>query len=93
MTTHNPKNERIKRQYFTYLKAAQCYSEDTVDAVAKALDRFETYTGYRDFKNFRWQQAFAFTERLVEGVSPASGKKLSKATLYSTMRYLRSFFH
>ena len=42
MTTHNANNERIKRQYFAYLKEAKRHSEPTVDAVAKALDRFET---------------------------------------------------
>ena len=35
MTTHNANNERIKRQYFTYLKEAKRHSEPTVDAVAK----------------------------------------------------------
>jgi len=38
---HNADNERIKRRYFSYLNEAQRHSEPTVDAVAKALDRFE----------------------------------------------------
>ena len=41
MTTHNANNERIKRRYFAYLKEAKRHSEPTVDAVAKALARFE----------------------------------------------------
>ena len=44
MTTHNAGNERIKRRYFTYLKEAKRHSEPTVDAVAKALARFESDT-------------------------------------------------
>jgi len=52
MTTHNPDNERIKRRYFAYLKEAQRHSEATVDATAKALDRFEVFTKYRNFKAF-----------------------------------------
>ena len=41
MTKHNPTNERIKRQYFTYLKEAKRQSEATVDAAAEAIARFE----------------------------------------------------
>ena len=50
MATHNPNNERIKRQYFVFLKEAKRQSEDSVDAVAKALARFEADTRYRDYK-------------------------------------------
>ena len=49
MTDHNPANERIKRQYFAYLDEAQGYSEQSVDAVAKAIARFEVYTRHKDF--------------------------------------------
>ena len=41
MVKHNANNERIKRQYFVFLKEAKRHSEATVDAVAKALARFE----------------------------------------------------
>ncbi len=44
------KVERIKRRYFAYLKEAKRHSEPTVDAVAKALARFEADTKHRDFK-------------------------------------------
>jgi len=40
MTKHNAENERIKRQYFAYLKEAKRHGEPTVDAAAKALHRF-----------------------------------------------------
>jgi hypothetical protein len=45
-----PQNERIKRAYFIYLAEAKGFSEATLDGVAKALNRFETYTKFRDFK-------------------------------------------
>ena len=44
MATHNADNERIKRRYFACLKEANRHSETTVDAVAKALARFEADT-------------------------------------------------
>jgi hypothetical protein len=47
MKTHNPQNERIKRAYFTYLAEAKGFSEPTLDGVAKALNRFETYPRFQ----------------------------------------------
>lgn len=92
MTKHNPENERIKRQYFAYLKEAQRYSEASVDAAAKALRRFEEYTRYRGFKAFHSEQAVAFKRYLAEQTGQRSGEKLSKATLHATLRQLRAFF-
>ena len=92
MPTHNPNNERIKRQYFAYLKEAKRYSETTVDAVAKSLSRFEADTKLRDFKTFHFEQAVAFKNRLAAQESQASGKKLSKATLHATLFHLKRFF-
>src|SRR5262245_58169125 len=53
MPTHNPENERIKRRYFAYLKEAKRRGEPSLDAAAKALHRFESYTRFKDFKAFQ----------------------------------------
>ena len=92
MRRHSPNNERIKRRYFVYLKEANRYSESTVDGVAKALSRFETYTKFRDFKTFHFQQAVAFKKHLAEQKSEPTGEKLSKATLHPTLAHLKRFF-
>ena len=92
MTKHNPSNERIKRQYFTFLKEAKRHSEATVDAAANALARFETATKHRDFKAFHFEQAVAFKNRLAERRSQQSGKHLSKATRHATLTQLKRFF-
>jgi hypothetical protein len=84
MTTHNAKNERIKCRYFAYLKEAKRHSEPTVDAVAKALARFEADTRHRDFKAFHFERAIAFEKHLAEQKGLRSGEKLSKATLNAT---------
>src|SRR6516164_9089960 len=76
MKTHNPQNERIKRAYFTYLIEAKGFSGATLDGVAKALNRFETYTRFRDFKLFHIQQAKGFKASL----------------LYATLSALKRFF-
>ena len=92
MTKHNAENERIKRKYFAYLKAAKRQCEPTVDAAAKALSRFEEYTRYRDFKAFHTEQAIAFKRHLAEQTGQRSGEKLSKATLHATLTQLKRFF-
>ncbi len=92
MKKHNPANERIKRKYFSFLKEAKRHSEPTVDAAAKALNRFEVYTKFRDFKAFHFEQAIAFKKNLAEQKGQRSGKKLSKATLHATLSQLKRFF-
>jgi len=78
MQKHNPANERIKRKYFSFLKEAKRHGEATVDAAAKALNRFEVYTRYRDFKAFHFEQAIAFKKHLAEQKGRQTGEKLSK---------------
>lgn len=92
MTKYNAVNERIKREYFTYLREAKRNSESSVNAAAKALARFEESTRHRDFRRFHTQQAIGFKRKLAVQASLRSGKPLSKATLYSTLQALRNFF-
>ena len=92
MKTHNPENERIKRAYFTYLAEAKGFSEATLDGVAKAMNRFETYTKFRDFKAFHIEQAKGFKASLAEQMSLRTEDRLSKATLYATLSALKRFF-
>lgn len=92
MPKHCAANVRVKREYFLYLKEARRQSEDSVDAVAAALDRFEDYTRRRDFKTFRYQQAVAFKQWLGKQCNAATGRPLSKATLHATLSQLKRFF-
>ena len=92
MKKYNPVNERIKREYFAFLKEAKRQSENAVDAAAMAIARFETDTKQRDFKTFHFEQAVAFKHRLASQESRATGGKLSKATLNATLAHLKRFF-
>jgi integrase len=93
MTTHNPENERTKRRYFTYLKEAKRYSEASLDLVAKALHRLESYTRFKDFRAFRIEQAIAFKRCLAEQTNARTGERLSRATLHTTLTALKNFHH
>jgi integrase/recombinase XerD len=92
MKTHNAENERIKHRYFTYLREAKRASEASIDKVAGALHRFESYTKFQSFKSFRFQQAIAFKRHLAEAKNPDTDAPLSKATLHGTLTALRNFF-
>jgi hypothetical protein len=50
-------NERIKRAYIDFLRQAMGRSEASLEAVAAALHRFESYTRFRDFHDFHIEQA------------------------------------
>jgi len=89
---HNPENERIKRAYFFYLKEARRLGEHSVDCAAAALAKFEDYTKFRDFKRFHIQQAIGFKRMLSDQISPRTGERLSRGTVFSTLNALRGFF-
>ncbi|TXL03163.1 recombinase XerC, partial [Methylococcaceae bacterium CS1] len=67
-------------------------NEASVDAVAKAVSRFESCTKYRDFKAFHFEQAVGFKKHLAQQKNQQTGKPLSKATLNSTLRHIKTFF-
>lgn len=92
MSKLNPHNERIKRDFLRYQKNALGKSEATLDAIRKALVRFEAYTSYRDLKTFRREQAIGFKERLAETNGQLSGDTLSRSTQASTLLALKDFF-
>lgn len=91
MAKHNAANERIKRDYFDYLRHAKRLSEASVEAAAKAISRFEESTGWKDFRAFHIKQAIAFKLRLADQHRQRTGQPLSKGTLYSTLQALRAF--
>ena len=91
MPKHNAANERIKREYLQYLRHARRHSEASLDAVAKAIARFEEATGWKDFGRFHRAQAMAFKRKLDDARAVRTGKPLSRATVHSTLSALRQF--
>jgi integrase/recombinase XerD len=92
MQKQHPKNERIKRDYFEYMKEARGHSEQSIDAIAAALNRFERFTKFTDFKEFRRDQAIDFKDHLSAQVNSRTKQELSKATILSTVNALKTFF-
>jgi integrase len=92
MAKHNAENTRIKRHYFDYLKEAMRRDEASIDAVAKALARFEEANGHKNFKSFHREQAKAFKRKLDKQTNAKTGKPLARATVHSTLCALKAFF-
>jgi integrase len=91
MKKMNANNERIKRKYLTFLKQAKGQNESSIDAVAKAISRFEAYTKWKDFKAFHFEQAIAFKTYLAGQRHHQTGEPLSLATMNGTVRHLKAF--
>ncbi|UVC09592.1 tyrosine-type recombinase/integrase [Rhizobium sp. TH2] len=92
MKKHCPKNERIKRDYFIYLKEAKRMDISTIDAVAAAIAGFEQWTRYRDFQLFRIAQATGFKTHLANERNKQTGKPLAKSTIHARLIALKHFF-
>jgi integrase len=92
MPHYNPKNERIKKEYFRYQKEAGRKADGTIDAIRKATSRYEIYTGYKDFATFNKEQAIGFKKQLAKTRGTRTGQPMAKSTLAATTSALKDFF-
>ncbi|MHA6611640.1 tyrosine-type recombinase/integrase [Photobacterium damselae] len=92
MKNHNTNNVRAIRNYSLFLREAKRLSESSIDGVLKAINRFEEYTKYKNFQLFHYQQAIGFKKHLQTRKSIGTGELLSKATIHTTLRHLKTFF-
>ena len=91
MRKFNAENERIKRQYLTYLKDVFGLDVKSLDKVAAALVKFEESTNFKSFKKFHIEQAGKF-KAYMSKVKSATGKPLSLTTRDATLRLVKGFF-
>lgn len=87
----NEENERIKRRYLKYLKAAKRKDASTVQKAADGILRFEASTNYASFKKFRIEQVIKFRDRLDEEISKTTGRPLSKSTIAGILAANKGF--
>ncbi|MBN8649749.1 MAG: hypothetical protein J0L55_17515, partial [Caulobacterales bacterium] len=88
----NAKNERIKREYFTLKKEAEGKDPKTIDAMSKAILRYEEYSGHKDFGTFNRHQATAFKNHIAEANNKKTGAPMALATQNSTLKTVQGFF-
>lgn len=87
----NEENERIKRRYLQYLKAAKRKDPATVQKAAEGILRFEASVNFTSFKKFHIEQAVKFQHRLNAEVSKVTGKPLSKSTIRTVLAANKGF--
>lgn len=87
-----PKNERVKLDYQDYLRHAEGLDHKTIDKAMTAIRQFEKSTSCKSFSRFNKTQAMDFKDWLDIAKNGRTGKPLSKATIASTLRSVRSFF-
>src|SRR3954452_23447133 len=91
MRKHHPNNERVKREYLTYLEQAKRMSTSTVDQIASSIALFEESTGFKDFRKFHRNQAIAFKDRQQTAANKTTGKPLAKSTVHSRLMAMKDF--
>ena len=93
MRKFNEQNERIKRQYLTFLKEAKGQDEASLDKVAAALLDFEEALGFKPFKTFHRDWAGRYKRHLEKRRNARTGKPLGLTTRDATLRLVKGFFH
>ncbi len=92
MTKYNPKNERIKKEFYDYLKESKGRDNKTLDQVRNSIFRFEEYTKFKDFLTFRKEQAIGFKKHLAKQKTKRTNEAMSKSTLLHISTNLKQFF-
>ncbi|WP_050605476.1 tyrosine recombinase XerC [Ruegeria sp. 6PALISEP08] len=87
----NEENERTKRRYQQYLKAARRKDEATIDKAADAILHYEASTNFASFKKFRIEQAVRYRAKLDSEINKRNGKPLAKATISSRLSNIKGF--
>jgi integrase len=88
----HPANERVKRRYLEFLGDTKGRDQASLDAVAKALERYDEYNRRRDFVKFHTEQPRAFKAHLIEQRNVRTGELLSASTVNSTLAALKTFY-
>lgn len=92
MKKANYKNEMTKREFFSFLKDSEGFSDDSVNAFEKALLYWEDFTGGSDFSDFNEKNAKTFRDWVRTKRKKGEEKTISLSYCYDTLRRLRRFF-
>lgn len=92
MTKFKLKNEKMKRKYFDWLQGAEGYSELTLNAIEKAIWKYDEFIKDADYGEFDSKKAQQFKKWLSSSKNVRSGINLSLTSQYHILRHLNSFF-
>ena len=92
MHKFNAENEKVKHKYYDFLKESQGYSELTINAIKKAIYRYEEFSDFEEFSKFNQKRAVEFKKWLEAKTDPKTKKQISISTVYQYVRNLKDFF-
>lgn len=92
MAQVNAENERLKRQYLTYLREADGKDEKTLDQVAASLRDFEMALNLKPFKSFHRDWGRKYKTHLEKCRNHRTGDPLSLTTRDARLRTVKAFF-
>ena len=92
MQKPNYTNEKIKREFFSFLKDSEGFSEESIDSFEKSILFWEEFSEGADLSKFNKEQAVRFKNWLVARKKKNGSTTISLSYCYDTLRHLRRFF-
>lgn len=86
-------NERIKREFFEYLRGAEGFAKSSVKEFAEAIGQWQRFSENEDFSKFDKSKALAFRDWLAERNTNTKTGKLAIPTRYHYLRRVKKFFY
>ena len=86
------KNERLKKEFYRWLKNSKQFSGETIKCYEKAVWLWEDFTNKKDFGGFNEATAMAFRDWLKNKKKHNCQEKISIAYCYHNLRFLKVFF-
>ncbi len=86
------RNEQVKREFFTHLRGAKGFTEDSINDYADSLGQWQIFTDNEDFAAFNSERAGAFCNWLAKRTTKTKEGKLKLATRYHYLRRIKEFF-
>ena len=69
-------NSKIKHEYKQFVLESQGKSESSFDAIRYAINLYEEFTNFANFKNFSRQDAIDFKKQLLENKSKTTARRI-----------------
>lgn len=90
MNKKNIMNERIKREFISYLKEVEGATEATIDSYLRAINKFEVVTEFMDLSKFNKHSAIKYKEK-IRGLE-WRGEPISILTIRTYLIHTLKFF-
>ena len=92
MTKTFYQNEQRKREFLEYLKGAEGFADNSINAFAEAIDQWQFFTDSEDFVKFNKSKAINFRDWLKSRDAKTESGTISPTTQYNYLRRIKRFF-